>query len=53
MGSRGLSRELSDAGLNRMLERNTRMVRAVRGLDRLADLDELLAQQARVGDEAP
>ncbi|MEV0522175.1 cryptochrome/photolyase family protein [Streptomyces sp. NPDC050439] len=36
-----------------ILERNARMVRAVRGLDRLTDLDELLAQQARVGDEAP
>ncbi|MGW2912327.1 cryptochrome/photolyase family protein [Streptomyces asoensis] len=35
------------------LEHNPRMSQAVRGLDRLADLDELLAQERRRGDGPP
>jgi deoxyribodipyrimidine photolyase-related protein len=34
-------------------ERNHRMVQAVRGLDRLADLDALREQEAARGDDAP
>ncbi len=35
------------------LERNPRMVQPVRGLDRLADLDEVLHREARRGDTPP
>lgn len=35
------------------LERNPRMAQPVRGLDRLADLEELLRQESRRGDGPP